>query len=346
VFAASILLFLPLAVSKRDWLLSGALVICLWWCHSAGAWLGLAAALLVMRRSTGAAGYWTGVFLTACGLIAVWGKFHSPEAANRWGWWLAAGRMILARPLAGFGPGSFGWVAPGFQRESWGIATIFAHSHFLEVAAECGIPFLLLWLAGLGGSLRRGGAHKRFGAAAVLVQSFWDFGLSFPGVFWLFCYFAASSASEESRGVNVPARAKAPLCAAVAAAALLAAGWSWRLWRADILKAQAAELLSAGDPGERSGELLARSLSLAPDPEAERLAAETELRRARGSREGLLRAGGHFRRAAALDPYRPSNWNALARISQQLGDEVSARRFLEDGARYCPVLRTNFGNAR
>ncbi len=342
VFAASILLFLPLAAAKRDWLLSAALLVCLWWCHSVGAWLGLAAALVLMRRSDGAVGYWTGLLIGACGLIAVCGKFRSPAAADRWGWWTAAARMAASRPWLGFGPGSFGSVAPGFQSESWGISTVFAHQHFLELAAECGLLYLALWLAGLAGFLRRGGAYKRFGALAVLIQSLWDFGLSIPAVFWLFCYFAASSAPEEARGINVSARAKLPLCAAALGGALLLAGWSWRLWRADVFKAQAAALLVAGDAGERSGALLARSLAIADDPEAERLAAEVELRRGGDTREGLLRATAHFIRAARLDPYRPSNWNALARVSLRLGDAASARRFLADGARYCPTLRSNY----
>src|SRR5207302_1593633 len=134
-----------------------------WWCHSVGAWLGVAGALMLMRRSTGAAGFWLGVFIAACGLLAVLGKFMAPEVSHRWAWWIAAARMIGARPLLGFGTGSAAYVMPAFETPSAGLSTLFAHQHFLETAAERGLPFLAVWLAGIAGPLRRGGAHKRFG---------------------------------------------------------------------------------------------------------------------------------------------------------------------------------------
>lgn len=338
-FAGSILLFLPLAVAKSDWLLSFLLFVCLCWSRSVGAWLGLAAALMLLRRSTGQAGLWLGAFIAACGLVAIWGKLQSADVAHRWSWWLAAARMARARPWLGFGPGAFAYALPAYQdpRATW--SSVFAHEHLLEVAAECGLPFLLFWLAGLSAALGRGGAHKRFGAIALLVQSLWDYGLSIPANLWLFCYFAASSSPERARGLNVSARAKLPLAAASLGAALVLSGWSWRLWQADRLKGSAAESLAAGGDGREAAALLARSARLSPDPETERLAAQAELRRLGETREGLLAAAGHLARAARLNPYRASSWLALARLSRRLGDDESARRFLAEGARTCPSLR-------
>ena len=335
VFAGTILLLLPLAVQKRDWVLAGGLLLALGWTRSVGAWLGLAGALVASRRSAGVFAYWIGAAVGFGCLVAIYGKLQTPEVLHRWFWWAAAARMALARPLLGFGPGSYAYVLPAYQTPGRDLSSLYAHQHFLETAAECGLPYLAAWVLGLVHCLRRGGAHKRFGALAILIQSLWDYSLSIPSNLWLLCYFAASSSSETSEGVNVPLRRKLPAAIAVAALALVLGRSAWRRWEADRLTAQAVESYQAGRGPAAALALLDASARLGADPEAERLAAELEL-----SRRDLRAAARHLERATALNPYRASNWTALEGIYRRLGDEEAARRKRREGAAFCPVLRT------
>ncbi len=342
VFAGTCLMLLPLAWQKRDWFLSAGLLVCLAWSHSVGAWLGLAAALMLTRRQTGAAGYWGGALIGFFCLVAIYAKLKSPDVFHRWQWWVAAARMACARPWFGFGPGSYAFVMPVYQNPGSDLSSLYAHEHFLELAAECGIPYALVWSAGLAHFLRRGGSHKRFGALAVLVQSLWDYPLSIPANFWLFCYLAGSSAPQVSNGVNIPARRKLPAAAAVLAAAAVACAWSWRAWAADRLEAQAVERAARGAPPAQIQELLARSIRAHDDAQAERLAAEMDLKSlpqaASPEEAGALahEAAAHLERSVALNPYRPSTWAALERLYTQLGEPDKARAAGERAARYAP----------
>jgi hypothetical protein len=339
VFAGTVLMLLPLAVQKRDWLLTAGLVLCLLWARSVGAWLGLASALMLSRRQSagGVVGYWLGAGIGFVCAVAIYAKLQSPEVLDRVAWWSAAARMAWSRPWFGFGPGSYAFVFPAVApREGGGLGSLYAHQHFLEAAAENGLPYMLLWAAGLVHVLRRGGTHKRFGALAVLVQSLWDYPLSIPANFWLFCYFAASSSSQSPRGLNVPMRRKLP--AALLVAVICAAGfrWAWRRWEADRLMAAAVERFEeGGGPLEVHG-LLESSFAYAVDPEAERLCAEMDVKRIQlgqlDPRKGVAEAAAHLEAAVALDPFRASNWTALARFYSQLGQQDRARRASEHAA--------------
>lgn len=341
VFAGTALLLLPLAVQKKDWILASALVLILIWSRSLGAWLGLSGALLLTRRQAGAAAYWLGAGIGLVCLVALYAKLLSPDVLHRWHWWAAAVRMAWTRPWLGLGPGAFAYALPAYQHSGSELGSLYAHQYFLETAAECGIPYVLVWGAGLLHCLRRGGAHKRFGALAILIHSLWDYPLSIPANFWLFCYFAASSNSESARGANVPARLKIPCAALVLAASFAACRTAWDRWEADRLKAWSAERFTEGGKPSEILPLLERSLALARDPEAERLAAEAELRRLGEGPSGRIlgAAAEHLERAAALNPYRASTWAALERLYRQLGDPETARRKRREGSLYCPVLR-------
>jgi hypothetical protein len=340
VFAGAILMLLPLAVQERDWLLSAGLLLCLWWTKSVGAWLGLSAALIVTRRGREAVGNYAGMGLLFVCLVAVYAKLQSPEVLNRWRWWSAAWRMAAARPLFGFGPGSYTYAAPSYSAPPAELSTLYAHEHFLETAAEVGWPFLLLWVAGLSQLLRRGAPHKRFGAIAILAQSLWDYALSIPGVFWLFCYFAASMIPQVSQGLNVRFGRKAIWISVALAAASAACWWSAKAWRADRLKAAAIEALRDGAAPEAVVPLLQSSLAVVEDPEAERALAELILLPSRRPTAIEARqAAAHLLRAARANPYRPSTWAALERVHDALGDTDTARRLRAEGEAYCPILR-------
>ncbi len=340
-FAGAILMLLPLAAQKQDWALAGGLLVCLWWSHSVGAWLGLAAALVVVRR-TGAAGFWAGCAAGFICLVAIYGKLQSPEVLHRWQWWLSAARMAWERPWFGFGPGTFAYVLPAYQEPGRGLTSLFAHQHFLETAAELGLPFMSIWTFGILRCLKRGSPHKRFAALAVLVQSLWDYSLSIPGNLWLFSYCAASTVPESSRAVNVPARWKLPACLLVLGVAGVACRFLWLRWDADLLRARAVEEARAGAPAERVMALLERSRQVSEHPETTRLAAEVELRLAQSDPRPerlLLSAAEHLQSSVRLDPYRASTWRALEGVYAQLGRPDLAREARLAGAATCPGLR-------
>jgi len=92
------------------------------------------------------------VFLAACASVPMVNRiFHAldmdPRAYFRINVWLSAIHMVMAQPLWGFGPGTFGDVYPIYRAGSlWNTVTGFAHNEYLQVAAECGLPVLLFTL--------------------------------------------------------------------------------------------------------------------------------------------------------------------------------------------------------
>ncbi len=82
-----------------------------------------------------------------------------PRANWRWMVWESALRMAAQAPLVGYGPGTFGEVYPYFRNAAvWVPQNSFAHSEYLQAAAECGWPALagiLLFLFVAGVSLAR-----------------------------------------------------------------------------------------------------------------------------------------------------------------------------------------------
>lgn len=329
VYAGAILMLLPLAVELGDKALAAGLLVNLWWTRSVGAWLGLFAAVLLTRRRGGPAVWAASAGGLVC-LVLIYDKFQSPEVLDRWDWWKAAGAMILDRPLLGYGPGAFAAVLPGY-REGGGLGTGYAHQYYLQTAAELGLPFAAVWLAGLWSLLRRGRSHKRFGALAVLVHSLWDWTLSMPANLWLFCYFSASALTQENRGVNVPFRRRLPAAALAAAVGGLVAWRPVALWQAARARSLAEAALEGGD-SRRALALAREAAGRAPeDPGTWLLLARLEPEAARG----------HLERAARADPYRPRTWLDLAAHYRGRGEEALALDALERGARRLPRLRAH-----
>lgn len=321
-FAGAALLLLPVAAEARARLLALGLLLCLWWASSVGAWLGLAAGLIVFRSRVGALWSRAGWALLLVGLVVAYARLQDPAVTHRLAWWKAAWLMAADAPWLGLGPGAYAYALPAYAPGRPELSTLFAHQHLLESAAERGWPWLALWLAGLAVLLARGSPFKRFAAFAALVHGLVDYPLSLPGVFWLFCYVAACGAPEAEEGVNVawsrrPAMVLAA-CVVVAAVGLAVS----RVWRADRLRAGAAASLRspAADLGSARADL-ERSALLFPHPETERLLAEIAVAEAAApgapapaQAARLDEAAGRLRRAAALDPYRASNRELLERV--------------------------------
>lgn len=342
IWAGTILMLLPLAADRRDWLLAAGLLVSLWWTKSVGAWLALFSALLLTARWRGEFKAWAGLAGSLLCMVLVYNKFQSPEVLDRLAWWKGAAGMALERPWTGFGPGSFAAALPGFQ--SKGLGTVYAHQYPLQTAAEYGIPFALLWFGGLWRQLWKGRSYKRFGALAVLLQSLWDWPLSLPANLWLFCWLAGSSSPESGAGVGVRSRWKLPAAGACAAAGVFGVLAVGRIWDADRAKAKAVAALGERLPLE-SEALAAAALEARPrDSEAALVLAQARLMRAaapdaRG--DELSGAAQAFEQSLAANPYRPRAWRELASVYERLGDAPKAQAAMARGARACPSLRAS-----
>jgi len=212
-FAGAILLLLPTAARRGDWALSIGLVVCLWWTRSVGAWLGLSIALLLHRRVVGPVAFWAGVAAGFAVMVAAYANLHSPGVLHLLECWGEAWRLA--------------WDAPWLGR---GALPAVAHQYFLETAVERGWPYLFFWGAGLASLLGRSTPALRFGPVALIVYGLIDSPLNVPGVFWLFCFCAASAQPESEDAAAVRASRRLPLAAAVLVLAWLTAAWAhgWR----------------------------------------------------------------------------------------------------------------------
>lgn len=340
VFAGAILLLLPFAARRGDAPLAAGLLLCLWWTHSVGAWLGLAAALLLHRRAVGSLAFWAGATAGFAALVAAYAKLQSPEVLHRWAWWAAAWRMAVDAPWLGLGPGSFAYALPAYVGARPELNSLFAHQHFLETAAERGWPYLLLWLAGLAALLRRAPAGKRFGPVAALIHGLGDYALGVPGVFWLFCLSIAWALPESEDAVAVRGGRKLPALALTLCVALAAAYWVGGNWAADRLRA-AAFAPGRPEPPDALLRDLTESEKIRPHPEAARARAELELAAAAGpdAPRRLEAAAEDLERAVSLDPFRASSWTLLEDVYRRLGRPEDAARARARGARTCPALR-------
>ncbi|PCI40782.1 MAG: hypothetical protein COB53_00375 [Elusimicrobia bacterium] len=201
-YAATVLLLIPLALERRDRLLACGLLITLLWSASVGAWLGLFAAFTLLNPWTPGFRLYAGLTGVVVCAIVIYGRIDSVEVIARAEQWVEAWRWIGSHPLLGMGPGSWKPDSPA--------------AYPLVVAAEFGVPFALLWFAGIWHCLTTGGSYKRFGALAVLMHSIWDPVFMAPANLWLLCYCTASSISEGSEGVEIPVRWRLPAAAAIA----------------------------------------------------------------------------------------------------------------------------------
>lgn len=137
--------------------------------------VGLAAALVVVvavrwRLRWLLAG-WAGVLVLGIASVwvspvrtATWGTIplatYERITTYRLGAWLAAADMVAERPLAGYGPGTFAAEAQTHRlaaelrlRERLTPPTsasfVYAHQDYLQLAAEAGLPTLLLFLGAI-----------------------------------------------------------------------------------------------------------------------------------------------------------------------------------------------------
>jgi putative inorganic carbon (HCO3(-)) transporter len=255
---------------------------------------------------------------------------QSNSAIFRWYTWVGTAEMIRERPLLGYGPGTFEHAYP--QHAIVGF-TRMAHQTPLQIAAEAGVPALLLALAAVAMIARRLIAGLRSGGmralecaaglaalAAVGVHNLADYtwyvpavGMSLTAILGLALVPAQGEASEAP-----PRRWPLWLAAALALiVALLAAGGL----QAQRLQAQAKAMVARGHY-QPAAAALRRAAEL--DPLDAGIAADLAQAVAVTAIGPPTRALELRLRAAELNPLDGGNYVGLAELYARLDEEQSA----------------------
>ncbi len=233
------------------------------------------------------------------------------SAAFRYYTWKTTTQMIRQRPLLGFGPGSYEYVQPQFAIAGF---TRTAHQTPLQIAAETGLPSLVLLLVALSAivielcsRINRAPPGQRLLAAAALAA------------------FIALAAEPAVKGLQIDARW--PQVGRVILMVILLAG-CWLLARglhSQALAAQGEQLARQGIPSAAIARIK-RAIALDPldakhyEALATFLVGEMQL----VGPGSLQKAVGAQRRAIALVPTKPSLQRELAHLYALLGDLPAA----------------------
>lgn len=154
----------------------------------------------------------------------------------RWFAWIGTAKMAMAKPLFGWGPGSFPSIFPLFAVAGY---TRSAHQSWLQLAAENGWPAMILLLLACGAAWRGGwralrtpryaiAAGALAAMAAFMVHGMVDSGWDIISVGWLLMLVLGLLATVEVTSDNAPPAAKpVSLNWPWLAAALAVGGLSW-----------------------------------------------------------------------------------------------------------------------
>ncbi len=146
---------------------------------------------------------WTFALAGVAILIAGWEVlWHRIQAANlllyRREIFASTLAMAAARPLTGFGPGTFQTVFPAYTTFDAGLVVNHAHNDWLEWAAEGGIPFALLLLSIAAWAIRPAlRSLWGIGLLSVFLHACFDYPMQRLGVAgWVFVLIGALAAQE------------------------------------------------------------------------------------------------------------------------------------------------------
>ncbi|MEN6344640.1 MAG: O-antigen ligase family protein [Armatimonadia bacterium] len=278
-------------------------------------------------------------------LVTAFSSQQSSSSFRVWTW-KAALHMVAARPLLGFGPGTFSRALPAYALAGY---TRQAHQTPLQLASENGIPATALFLGGIAATLwilgRRAGRCELaprllVGAAVGAAVGFWVHNLvdytfylaAFQVGFWGVLGLAMTESAADS-----PAEQEAPVSSATA----------WSVAVVSVLLTLAAGIglaseinLAAGRELARMGatglarQRLERVLPLNAYRWAELSRLEERDAQA-GDPQSLQRALDLRRHAAALQPTEPSHWLSLGRLQLDANDLKAA----EETYRHCLELQ-------
>ncbi len=187
-------------------LLSAASLGALYWSGSKSGWLiALLMATLALWRLHASAPFKLALLvgMLGLGIGAFYGK-HSgyfdkgaSSLSARFDYWRAVAQMIRARPVLGYGPGTFQRQYAVLKRPESEMAKL-AHNDYLEQGCDSGFPAMGAFTVFLFGSVfwlyrRRNLSGPHFalwlGAFAYVIQGLTEFALYIPGLAWPFFLF-------------------------------------------------------------------------------------------------------------------------------------------------------------
>jgi O-antigen ligase len=246
--------------------------------------------------------------------------------------WRAAAEMTQARPVVGFGPGSFPWAHSKFSEVGF---TRTAHQSWLQIAGESGVPALLLLLGATVLSLRRGwrvvktenGAQWPIVAGAVgaivafAVHGMLDAGWGIISVaLLLMVSLALLDSCEEVPTSTVENEASSQRAAALwLGAALLLGGASWLAQRAVAGEDARREGREAAARGDATTALERAQAATIADPLGVRIWTN------RAQTEESLQTDGtaSWQRALVVNPWGAQAWRQWAQSRVQRGEDPS-----------------------
>lgn len=272
---------------------------------------------------------------------------QSHSAVFRWYTWQGTVRVIAARPLTGFGPGTF---EHAYQPHALTGFTRMAHQTPLQVAAEAGLPAIVLLLAALAligrelaGGCRRGGMRGVESAAglaamaALGLQNLADYTWYVPAVgLTLAAVLAmarAAARGEDPDQAEQPTRSGGAACWVGIGLAVLVATVCLVGLRAEDLAGRGKAALARGSFHVARGWL---SQAVRVDPlDAETWGDLSQALAGSGSEGSLQAAVQARRRAIELCPMKSGHHLMLALLLDAAGDEEAAievaRRSVELG---------------
>lgn len=293
-------------------------------------------------------------------LTHAWHDFTSPAAPNnftpsrllttdsyRWLWWKEAGHAFAARPVGGWGAGSFGVVHLIYRQNTLPVQQ--PHSVPLQFLSETGVIGAVLGLGGLTLLLvaavrsarrrelspaERGAAMALLGgAAAYFVHLLYDWDWDIPAVtlpVLLFIGVLVGSGRVGPRNGRESARQPLSLGTRVIAISGVT------IWLCLFVVSALLPSLAASDSGAALVEASSSSRTALADAQAQArqassldplsdagLRAEASIALHRGA---LATARYDLERAVGREPSDELAWNELAGVDSLLGDRVAARQ--------------------
>jgi hypothetical protein len=271
-------------------------------------------------------------------------RIASATSGNRWVWWKEAAGAWSARPLEGWGAGSFPVTHKLYRQVELGVAQ--PHSVPLQFLAETGLVGALLALGGLGFLLltaldrvrRMNRGRERdvavalfAGAVAWLVHSFVDWDWDIPAVTvpaLMFLGVLVALPQEARMGVtHVPAQRPVGLRGAALAVTCLLLGLaiisSGLPALADSKAGSALVVSTNANDAERERATVRAELAARLDPTAVRaLFAASSLAEGRGR---LVDARKDLLQAVDRQPYSAAAWSRLLRLALLTADRPGAK---------------------
>lgn len=258
--------------------------------------------------------------------------------------WLGTMDMVMARPLQGFGPGSFMEAYPGFARAGF---TRTAHQSFLQVGAEVGVFGLLAMvcagLGALGACVRRAAEDHPMVRALAAAAAGWlvalgvhnlvDYSLYVPAVTVTACALLGAALGGD-RGER-PMRARRRVIVPALGALVLIGVW---LLGAELLTARADALTGRRQfyAAEQAAVWATRLTPFSPGA-WETLAGVSEAQLTTPQSPRMQAAVDARLRAVSLAPTEPKNYTALADLYGLQGEPERGLEYAERAVTVYPT---------